>query len=116
MKKEQFDALKTFCELSRDLEGSPVVIAGDFNVSPSNNIVKDFNNVMKNATQHAESVDTHESYNDWGARLLTLDYIYYDGFSKCHSYDVVTEESHHRMQYNEDKDKGKCCRIHHQCV
>lgn len=73
-------------------EGYPVVIAGDFNVSPSNNIVKDFNNVMKNVTQHAESVDTHESYNDWGARLLTLDYIYYDGFSKCHSYDVVTEE------------------------
>lgn len=73
-------------------EGYPIVIAGDFNVTPNNSIVTDFNGVMKNATQHAESVDTHESYNDWGERLLTLDYIFYDGFTKCHSYDVVTEE------------------------
>lgn len=75
-----------------NLEGLPVVIVGDFNVTPSNGIVTDFNTKMKNATQHAEIVDTHESYNDWGARYLTLDYIYYDGFSKCHSYDVVTEQ------------------------
>jgi len=77
-------------EMNKD--GYPVIIAGDFNITPSNGIITDFNTKMKNATQHAESVDTHESYNDWGARLLTLDYIYYDGFSKCHSYDVVTEE------------------------
>ena len=78
--------------MKMNTEGYPIVIAGDFNVTPNNSIVTDFNGVMKNATQHAESVDTHESYNDWGERLLTLDYIFYDGFTKCHSYDVVTEE------------------------
>lgn len=75
-----------------NVNGYPVVIAGDFNITPSNGIVTDFDKKMKNATQYAESVDKHETYNDWGARLLTLDYIYYDGFSKCHNYDVVTEE------------------------
>lgn len=72
-------------------EGYPVIIVGDFNVTPTNQIINDFNGVMKNASKHAESVDTHESFNDWGKRLLTLDYIFYDGLSKCHSYDVVTE-------------------------
>ena len=73
-------------------EGYPVVITGDFNVTPDNPIVGDFNSVMKNAKQHAESVDTAESFNQWGERFLTLDYVFYDGFSKCHSYDVVTEK------------------------
>ena len=73
-------------------EGYPVVITGDFNVTPDNPIVVDFNSVMKNAKQHAESVDTAESFNQWGERFLTLDYVFYDGFSKCHSYDVVTEK------------------------
>lgn len=73
-------------------EGYPVVMAGDFNITPSNSIVTDFNSRMKNATQHAENIDKEESYNDWGARFLTLDYIFYDGFSKCHSYEVVTEK------------------------
>ena len=75
-----------------NVEGYPVVMVGDFNITPNNSIVTDFNSVMKNATQHAEVVDKEESYNDWGARFLTLDYIFYDGFSKCHSYDVITEK------------------------
>lgn len=72
-------------------EGYPVIIVGDFNVTPNNGILTDFNKVMKNATQHAESVDTHESFNQWGERYLTLDYVFFEGLSKCHSYDVVTE-------------------------
>ena len=75
-----------------NVEGYPVVMVGDFNITPNNSIVTDFNSVMKNATQHAEVVDKEESYNDWGARFLTLDYIFFDGLSKCHSYDVITEK------------------------
>jgi len=76
----------------KNTDGLPVIIVGDFNVTPTNGILTDFNNVMKNATQHAESVDTHESFNQWGERSLTLDYVFFEGLSKCHSYDVVTEE------------------------
>ncbi|MBQ7811394.1 MAG: endonuclease/exonuclease/phosphatase family protein [Bacteroidales bacterium] len=75
-----------------NVEGYPVIIVGDFNVTPSNGIISDFNTKMKNAKLHAAEADAHETFNDWGKRLITLDYIYYDGLSKCHSFDVVTEE------------------------
>ena len=76
----------------KNVDGYPVIMVGDFNVTPNNAIITDFNSVMKNATQHAESVDTEESFNQWGERFLTLDYVFYDGFSKCHYYDVITEK------------------------
>lgn len=75
-----------------NVEGYPVIMVGDFNITPNNSIITDFNSQMKNATLHADVVDKEESYNDWGARFLTLDYIFYDKFSKCHYYDVVTEK------------------------
>lgn len=75
-----------------NVDGYPVVMVGDFNVTPNNAIISDFNTKMKNATQHAETVDKEESFNQWGERFITLDYVFYNGFAKCHNYDVVTEK------------------------
>ncbi len=89
-------------------EKYPMILTGDFNVTPDNPALNDLNLIMKSARQHAVKTDTLSSFNGWkkpisGAALgdnlkdngykgLTIDYIYYSGFESCPEFETVTKQ------------------------
>ena len=86
----------------------PMVLTGDFNVLPADAVLDDLDQIMSSARATAEVTDSIPSFNAFGKPLkhaaigdqfvdlattagLTIDYIYYSGFSKCPSFHTVTE-------------------------
>ena len=86
----------------------PMVLTGDFNVLPADAVLDDLDQIMSSARATAEVTDSTPSFNAFGKPLkhaaigdqfvdlattagLTIDYIYYSGFSKCPSFHTVTE-------------------------
>lgn len=69
----------------------PMILTGDFNVTPDNEGLKDLNKIMKSARIYAKDSDTKGSFNDWGDEEEIIDYIYYSGFSKCTNFKVVDQ-------------------------
>ncbi|MCF0174893.1 MAG: endonuclease/exonuclease/phosphatase family protein [Bacteroidaceae bacterium] len=87
--------------------GVPVVLTGDFNITPDAEELEGLNRIMKSARGYAKHADPNGSYNGYGAKgkskgaptlrkevqgLLPIDYIYYAGFEKCKRFVVVTKE------------------------
>ena len=88
-------------------ENYPMVLTGDFNVTPDNPGLEDINKLMKPARFTARDADTKGSFNGWGKygessaaptldgapvkALLPIDYIYYSGFGSCTKFRVVTQ-------------------------
>lgn len=72
-------------------EGLPMVLTGDFNVSPSDPCMDDLRKVMKDTRTTAFKTDDHFTYNGWGKSKATIDYIWYNGFSSCIEYETVTK-------------------------
>lgn len=70
-------------------EGYPMVLTGDFNVTPKDAILKDLNNIMQSCRVVAEKTDNHGTYQDWGHTSAVIDYIYMSGFSKCTEFQTV---------------------------
>lgn len=73
-------------------DGMPMILTGDFNITPDNEGLVDLNKIMKNARYEAAESDDRPSYNGWGTAGEEIDYIYYAGFEECPSFRVVTEE------------------------
>lgn len=89
-------------------DGYPMVLTGDFNVLPSDSVLSELNQIMSSARETAQVTDDTPSFNAFGKPLkkaavgdqfidlattdgLTIDYIYYSGFSKCPSFRTVTD-------------------------
>ena len=70
-------------------KGIPMVLTGDFNVTPDNPGLADLDKMMKSARIYAEDSDEAPSYNGWGRAGKVIDYIYYAGFEKCKDFKVV---------------------------
>ena len=70
-------------------EGYPMVLTGDFNVTPDDPCLEDLDKMMSSARAVAQESDTTGSYNDWGERDDIIDYIYFSGFSSCRSFKVL---------------------------
>lgn len=70
-------------------EGWPMVLTGDFNVFPDNPALAGVNALMKDARTTAEKTTDTPSFNGWGTSGDVIDYIYYAGFEKCKTFDVV---------------------------
>lgn len=70
-------------------KGIPMVLTGDFNVTPDNPGLADLDKMMKSARIYAEDSDEAPSYNGWGRAGEVIDYIYYAGFEKCKDFKVV---------------------------
>ena len=72
-------------------ENLPVIVCGDFNVVPSNPILKPLDAVMKSARKEAMKTDTDATYNAWGHKEneAVIDHIYFEGFSSCPLFEVV---------------------------
>lgn len=89
-------------------EQYPMILTGDFNVTPDNPALDDLNKIMKSARLHAEKTDTLVSFNGWqkpistaalgdnlkanGYGGLTIDYIYYSSFSSCTEFETIRKE------------------------
>lgn len=73
-------------------DGAPMILTGDFNVTPDDECLVDLNKIMKNTRYEAAESDDRPSYNGWGSAGEEIDYIYYAGFEECPSFRVVTDE------------------------
>ena len=68
----------------------PVVLVGDFNVSPSDPVIADIEKTMKNTRKIAAETDNIGTYNDWGKASEIIDNIFYRGFKSCTLFETVT--------------------------
>ncbi len=71
--------------------GYPMVLTGDFNITPDDEGLVELDKVMKSARIHALSTDNEPSFNGWGKSAKVIDYIYYSGFSSCPGFKTVTK-------------------------
>ena len=69
----------------------PMILTGDFNVTPDNPCLEELDKMMNSARVYAEDSDTKGSYNAWGKASDVIDYIYYSGFEKCTDFKVVDQ-------------------------
>ena len=75
-------------------EGYPMVLTGDFNVTPDDSALDELDMRMKSARNIADRSDNHQTFNGWGkaAKDRIIDYIYISGFSYCPEYQTVTKK------------------------
>ena len=92
-KEARRNGLKLIVEKIAEInpQGYPMVLTGDFNVTPDNEALKDLDAMMKSARKCAARTDSHGTYNGWGRGGGIIDYIYYSGFSDCPEYRTVTD-------------------------
>ena len=71
----------------------PVVLSGDFNVTPDNPVLQGLDTMMKSARRFAAETDNGTTFHDWGRRkdLFQIDHIYFSGFSSCALFEVITK-------------------------
>lgn len=72
-------------------EGYPMVLVGDFNVTPDDSVLDDLDTKMKSARNVADKTDNEGTYNNWGKDSKVIDYIYFSGFGGCPEFRTVTD-------------------------
>ncbi len=70
----------------------PMILTGDFNVTPDNPALEELNTKMLNTRTAAKKTDSRATFNGWGSRALEIDYIYYSGFSDCIEYETIVTQ------------------------
>ena len=70
----------------------PMVLTGDFNMTPDNTALKELDSIMKSARKAAVKTDNTGTYNNWGKDSKVIDYIYYSGFTSCPVFETVTKK------------------------
>lgn len=75
-------------------EGYPMVLLGDFNVTPDDPCLKSLVGSMNSARDTAPITDHQITFNGWGNpdHDAPIDYIYWKGFERASKFRVVTEE------------------------
>lgn len=72
-------------------DGYPVVLTGDFNMTPEDKTMAIADANMKSARKYAANTDYSGTFNGWGKASKVIDYIYYRGFN-CPQYRTVTKK------------------------
>lgn len=74
-------------------EGYPMVLTGDFNVTPDDSCLVDLDKIMKSARIYAEQTTNKASFNGWNPaeHNLVIDYIYYSNFTACKNFEVLDQ-------------------------
>lgn len=72
-------------------DNHPMVLTGDFNITPDNSALKDLDSIMKSARKEAAKTDNIGTFNNWGKDSKVIDYIYYSGFTSCPVFETVTK-------------------------
>lgn len=66
-------------------DGYPMVLTGDFNVTPDDECLVELDKQMESARKIAKVTDNYTTYNGWGRNApekeYVIDYIYVSGFS-----------------------------------
>ena len=71
----------------------PVVLTGDFNVTPGNDVLKVLDNAkMLDARTTAAKAYDRPTVNGWGNDARVIDYIYYRGFASCPEYETIDKQ------------------------
>ena len=89
----RINGLAMIMDKTSELDSSiPLIIVGDFNVTPSDSCLAEIDIRMQSArTAAAKTTDT-PSFNGFGKSSGTIiDYIYFSGFSEAESFEVLSE-------------------------
>ncbi len=70
-------------------DGFPMVLTGDFNVTPDDAVLDELETRMLNARNTAAETDSLGTFNGWGNADSIIDYIWYSGFSSCEKFETV---------------------------
>ena len=88
-----------------NIDNLPVVLTGDFNVTPDNTVLKVLDNAeMLDARTTATKTDNLPTFNGFGNEdesPRVIDYIYYRGFSSCPEYETIVNE-YENVEYISD--------------
>jgi len=88
-----------------NIDNLPVVLTGDFNVTPDNTVLKVLDNAeMLDARTTATKTDNLPTFNGFGNEdesPRVIDYIYYRGFSSCPEYETIVKQ-YANIQYISD--------------
>lgn len=91
-REAQKNGLKVIVEriAAMNKEGYPMVLTGDFNVSPDDEVLDDLYKMMRSCRATAAVTDNGTTYHDWGkVNNAVIDHIFYSGFSSCTKFEVV---------------------------
>lgn len=77
-------------------DGYPMVLTGDFNITPDNKALTELDVKMQSARKIAEKTDSLDTYNGWGRGSGVIDYIYVSGFSSCPEFQTVVKRYNDR--------------------
>ena len=69
----------------------PVVLTGDFNVTPDDPCLESLEGKMISVRDEATSTDRHATYNEWGRANKVIDYIYQSGFDSMPLFKTLTK-------------------------
>jgi endonuclease/exonuclease/phosphatase family metal-dependent hydrolase len=88
-----------------NIDNLPVVLTGDFNVTPGDSVLKVLDNAeMLDARTTATKTDDLPTFNGLGdenENPRVIDYIYYRGFSSCPEYETIVKQ-YANVQYISD--------------
>ena len=89
----QKNGLKLIVDRIDDInpEGYPMILTGDFNITPDNPNLVELDSKMHSVRKVAEKTDNHDTFNGWGKGKGVIDYIYASGFSAYPEYQTVTK-------------------------
>lgn len=73
-------------------EELPMILTGDFNVTPEDPVLGGLNAKMLDARKTALKTDSRATFNAWGKSASIIDYIYYSGFSECAEYETIVRQ------------------------
>ena len=75
-------------------EGYPMVLTGDFNITPDNPGLVDLDKIMTSTRKIAKKTDSKGTFNGWRKDRPgpVIDYIYVSGFSEVSEYETITKE------------------------
>lgn len=73
-------------------EGYPLIVEGDMNTTIADPAFNGFKGIMSNARETAKITTDEGSYNGWGEADGLIDFIWYNKFSNCASFEVVKKE------------------------
>lgn len=73
-------------------EELPMILTGDFNVTPEDPVLGGLNTKMLDARKTALKTESRATFNAWGKSASIIDYIYYSGFSECAEYETIVRQ------------------------
>ena len=73
-------------------EELPMILTGDFNVTPEDPVLGGLNTKMLDARKTALKTDSRATFNAWGKSASIIDYIYHSGFSECAEFETIVRQ------------------------